>query len=117
MCAALCSRVSFRMLKASPMGSAALTTSRSILGMAARRRASERLFVTRPSFELSKWYFDCVAPDGRTFIGYAGDLRWKALSLHYQSSLLRSEVEGTRARFSLRKRSEEHTSELQSPTN
>ena len=59
--------------------------------------------MTRPSFELSKWYFDCVTQDGRAFIGYAGELRWKSLALHYQSSLLHSDRDGTRTRFSLRK--------------
>jgi hypothetical protein len=59
--------------------------------------------VTRnPPFTLSKWYFDCVHEDGRTFIGYLGELRWKSLSIHYQSLLLHSDSEGTRTRFSLR---------------
>ncbi len=67
------------------------------------RRVPERLFVTRPVFELSKWYLDCVAQDGQTIIAYAGELRWKSLSLHYQSLLLHSGSNGTRTRFSLRK--------------
>jgi hypothetical protein len=59
--------------------------------------------VTRnPPFALSKWYFDCVAEDGRTFIGYLGELRWKSLTIHYQSLLLHSASEGTQTRFSLR---------------
>lgn len=56
----------------------------------------------RPAFELSKWYFDCVDEDGHTFVGYAAELRWKSLSIHYQSSLLHSDSLGTRTRFSLR---------------
>lgn len=41
------------------------------------------------NFLLSKWYLDCVAEDGVTFIGYAAHLRWKALSLHFSSILIR----------------------------
>lgn len=56
-----------------------------------------------PPFSLSKWYFDCVAEDGRAFIGYLAELRWKSLSIHhYQSSLLHSNGEETQTRFSLR---------------
>ncbi len=55
-----------------------------------------------PPFALSKWYLDCVAEDGRAFIGYLATLRWKSLTIHYQSSLLHSAGEGTQTRFSLR---------------
>ena len=55
-----------------------------------------------PPFALSKWYFDCVAEDGRTFIAYLAKLRWKSLSIHYQSSLLLSDGEEMQTRFSLR---------------
>ena len=41
--------------------------------------------VFRPSFALSKWYFDCVAEDGRTAIAYASVLRWRGLSVHWSS--------------------------------
>lgn len=58
--------------------------------------------MTRPVFELSKWYLDCVTQEGQTFIAYAGTLRWKSLSLHYQSSLLNSGCDGTRTLFSMR---------------
>lgn len=56
-----------------------------------------------PPFVLSKWYFDCVAEDGRAFIGYLGELRWKSLSIHFQSLLLHSAREGTQTRYSLRR--------------
>jgi hypothetical protein len=39
------------------------------------------------SFLLSKWYLDCVADDGRAFIGYSARLSWRALSLNYASAL------------------------------
>ncbi|HTY12017.1 MAG TPA: hypothetical protein VMF88_13225 [Bacteroidota bacterium] len=40
-------------------------------------------------FLLSKWYLDCIAHDGTTFVGYAAQLRWKSLSLRYSSFLIR----------------------------
>jgi len=58
---------------------------------------------SNPSFVLSKWYFDCVADDGRTFIGYLAELRWKSLAIHYQSILLHPEKDGARTRSSLRR--------------
>ena len=56
-----------------------------------------------PPFSLSKWYFDCVAEDGRAFIGYLAELCWKSLTIHYQSVLLHSDSKGTQTRFSLRR--------------
>ena len=38
-------------------------------------------------FSISKWYLDCIADEGETFVGYAATLRWKALSLEYSSAL------------------------------
>src|SRR5687767_9935149 len=38
-------------------------------------------------FTLSKWYLDCVAPDGGAFIGYHAELRWKRLAIAYASAL------------------------------
>ena len=38
-------------------------------------------------FLLSKWYLDCVAEDGTTFIGYAAILRWKAFSINFSNIL------------------------------
>lgn len=34
-------------------------------------------------FELQKWYFDCVGPHGKVFIGYAAKLRLYLISLNY----------------------------------
>jgi hypothetical protein len=39
----------------------------------------------RPPFALTKWYFDCVAPDGRTVIGYWASLAWRGAALTWQS--------------------------------
>jgi hypothetical protein len=39
----------------------------------------------KPDFSLRKWYLDCVADNGDTFIGYSAALRWKAFPLHYSS--------------------------------
>lgn len=40
-----------------------------------------------PAFILSKHYLDCIADDGRVFIGYSGTLRWRGLLLHYSSTI------------------------------
>ena len=38
------------------------------------------------AFHLRKWYMDCVAPDGATFIGYSARLSWGLLKFSYASS-------------------------------
>jgi hypothetical protein len=54
------------------------------------------------SFELRKWYFDCVGADGEVFIGYRAGLRWKSLSLAYASFFSRKAGEKTGlSRFTL----------------
>ncbi len=57
----------------------------------------------RATFDLSKWYLDCVDHRGHTFIGYSGTLRWKAIVLPYESLLLHKDGEETQTRFSLRR--------------
>ncbi len=42
----------------------------------------------RSSFELSKWYLDCTGDDGDVFIAYSAEVRWRALSLRYTSTLV-----------------------------
>lgn len=39
-------------------------------------------------FTLSKWYLDCVAPDGRVAIGYWASLAWRDLSITWQQVTL-----------------------------
>jgi hypothetical protein len=39
-------------------------------------------------FALTKWYLDVVAPDGVAVIGYAAELSWGDVRLHYASTLL-----------------------------
>jgi hypothetical protein len=39
-------------------------------------------------FILRKWYLDCVADNGNTFIGYVAQLRWKSFTMHYTSRSL-----------------------------
>ena len=39
-------------------------------------------------FTLSKWYFDCVAPDGRVVIGYWASLAWRRLAFTWQNVVL-----------------------------
>lgn len=55
------------------------------------------------SFQLSKWYFDCISSDGDVFLGYSGELRWQPLSLHYESLLVHPAGAATQSRTSLRK--------------
>lgn len=38
-----------------------------------------------PPFALTKWYFDCVAPDGRAVIGYWASLAWRGVALTWQN--------------------------------
>lgn len=40
------------------------------------------------SWNLRKWYLDCVSADGTVWIGYAGELRWGAISLSFAASLI-----------------------------
>jgi hypothetical protein len=39
-------------------------------------------------FALTKWYFDCVAADGRVVIGYWASLAWRRLRLTWQNVVL-----------------------------
>lgn len=41
-------------------------------------------------FELEKWYMDMITPDGAVFILYAARLRWKSLTVRYNSLLERT---------------------------
>lgn len=41
----------------------------------------------RPSFQLDKWYLDCVADDGRALIGYWASLRWGRVRLSYAAAI------------------------------
>lgn len=38
-------------------------------------------------FRIKKWYLDCTSEDGKAFIGYVGELKWKAFSLSHSSIL------------------------------
>jgi hypothetical protein len=53
------------------------------------------------TFQLSKWYLDCVTDSGNTSIAYVGDLLWGFVHLQY-SSLLRSEQDVVTQQNSLR---------------
>ncbi|MGA3286199.1 MAG: hypothetical protein ABSD46_02100 [Bacteroidota bacterium] len=57
---------------------------------------------TKPNFSLRKWYLDCVADNGDTFIGYSGALHWKALTINYSSTISTRGNSGTRTKTSLR---------------
>jgi hypothetical protein len=56
------------------------------------------------SFQLSKWYLDCISSDGDVFIGYSAELWRQPLSLTYESSLVHPAGAGARTRTSLRRR-------------
>jgi hypothetical protein len=43
--------------------------------------------VTRPRFELSKWYMDCVSPDGDALVVYSADLSWRRLRVGYEAAI------------------------------
>jgi hypothetical protein len=42
----------------------------------------------RTPFMLTKWYFDCVAADGRAVIGYWASLAWRGVALTWQNVTL-----------------------------
>jgi hypothetical protein len=48
------------------------------------------------TFELTKWYSDCITPGGDVFIAYCAQLRWRAFSLSYAATLLRPSGGDTR---------------------
>ena len=56
----------------------------------------------RPSFELSKWYLDCVGEGGDVFIAYAAEVRWRAHALRYTSTLVQRAGSATRVEATLR---------------
>jgi len=56
-------------------------------------------------FQLSKWYLDCVADNGDTFIGYSAMLHIKGIAINFTSILSHSDKSGTLTEISLRKSS------------
>lgn len=54
------------------------------------------------SFELAKWYLDCVSEGGDVFIAYAAEVRFRALSLRYTSTLVQRAGSATRVEATLR---------------
>lgn len=58
---------------------------------------------TKTDFLLSKWYLDCVAPNGDTFIGYHAAMKWKALAFNYSASITNLKKQGPESRRSLKK--------------
>jgi len=52
-------------------------------------------------FTLTKWYFDCVDPDGRVVIAYWASLAWRRLSLTWQNVVLYEPGEPPARRSSL----------------
>ena len=60
------------------------------------------------SFQLSKWYLDCVTDVGDAVIVYTGVVQWKKFRLHY-SSLLQTGNGGVVERRSLRRQASPET--------
>jgi|SRR5687767_10807319 len=56
----------------------------------------------REGFKLSKWYLDCVAPDGRAVICYWASLEWGALSVNWQNASIYEPGKPEVSRSSLR---------------
>lgn len=56
---------------------------------------------TPASFELGKWYLDCVSEAGDVIIAYVAEVRWRALSLRYTSTLVQRAGGETRVRATL----------------
>jgi hypothetical protein len=52
-------------------------------------------------FTLSKWYLDCVAPDGRVVIGYWASLGWRDFTLTWQQVTLYEPGQPARRQSSL----------------
>jgi hypothetical protein len=61
--------------------------------------------VTKPDFLLSKWYLDCVADNGDTFIGYSAALHWKTMALHYTNITTKVGNSKTQTKTSLTEKS------------
>ena len=57
----------------------------------------------KPTFQLTKWYADCVGENGDTVIVYCGIAQWRTIALHYASVLEANAVNQPHARYSLSK--------------
>jgi len=65
-----------------------------------------------PSFQLKKWYLDCISDKGRTFIGYSAEVAWNALAFSYASYLSSGVIAKKQSKTSLiREKSPKITSE------
>ena len=54
-----------------------------------------------PTFSLTKWYFDCVAADGRVVIAYWATLAWRGVTVTWQNVTLYEVGEAPLGRSSL----------------
>jgi hypothetical protein len=55
------------------------------------------------TFELEKWYFDAVNPEGRAWIGYSARLSWLGFRLYYNQSLCLEEDQKISLKTSFRR--------------
>lgn len=58
--------------------------------------------ISNNSFELNKWFLDCVTENGACFIIYAATLKWLRWSINYSSTLIRITPGNTRFQSKLR---------------
>jgi hypothetical protein len=70
--------------------------------------ASSPSLKRRSALHLSKWYLDCVGPNGDTFIGYSARLSWHGFSIRYSSILTYDTRHGVRSLTSLRRAPSPH---------
>lgn len=54
------------------------------------------------SFELTKWYADCVSENGEAAIVYNAELRWRSIRIHYNSLLTKRVGFPAEALYSMR---------------
>ncbi len=55
---------------------------------------------------LSKWYLDCIDPQGEAWVGYHVELRWKAIALRFAGFTVARNEGGPESRVALRRLSE-----------
>lgn len=66
------------------------------------RQRKSALEAKRETFELEKWYADCISDTGDAAIAYYGAARWNKLSVNYSSLLTITGDAPARAQYSVR---------------
>jgi hypothetical protein len=58
--------------------------------------------VMMQGFELTKWYADCVSENGEVAIVYNAELRWRSVTIHYNSLLIKRAGRPAQTVYSMR---------------